>query len=70
MTLVLVHLTNNLSEMSILLRDGKTCGFSPKRKKQSVIIKVPWSNRVQKFIIAFTIKDINIYILLKNNNKI
>ena len=33
MTLVLVHWTDNLSEMSTLLRDGKTCGFSPIRKK-------------------------------------
>lgn len=32
MTLVSAHLSDNLGEMSILLMDGKTCGFSPKGK--------------------------------------
>lgn len=36
MTLVLVHWTDNLSEMSILLKDGKTCGFSPIREKKII----------------------------------
>lgn len=68
MTSVSVHSTDNLSEMSILLRDDKTYGFSPKRKKTIIVIKVPWSFKSHKLILAATIESI--YIWLRYSNKV
>lgn len=38
--------------MSVLLMDGKICGFSPKGKKQLLITEVSWAFRAYKLIIA------------------